>query len=340
MCLLLALYNSNSRYSIFFPKLLLLDEPDASLHPSMTKQFLEIIQKVFVEIKNGNVIITTHSPSTVALSPEDSIFIMNKTGVKIGKISKDKAIKALLSGVNSISINYENRRQVFVESKNDVYFYEKVYENLKSKLIQEISIHFISTGKNEDGNCDQVKNIVKSLRDAGNNAVYGIIDWDLKNNGNDFVLVNGIYERYNIENYIFDPIFFIAFLIRNKIDTYNILQLTEDEKKFLNFKYINVNRFQIIINNLLNYIKPNFGNNLSKENKKIKLLNEYEINLPLWYLETNGHEIEEKLKNIFNPLKRFQKSGDLKKEIICNVIDELYEFLPLNFLNIFKKIQE
>jgi energy-coupling factor transporter ATP-binding protein EcfA2 len=49
-----------------FPKLLLLDEPDAHLHPSMTTQFLDVISEVLVNRHGVRVIMTTHSPSTVA----------------------------------------------------------------------------------------------------------------------------------------------------------------------------------------------------------------------------------------------------------------------------------
>ena len=72
--LVFALYNT--KFDVEFPKVLLMDEPDASLHPSMTKQFLDVIQKVFVQDKGVKVILTTHSPSTVALAPEEAIFIV------------------------------------------------------------------------------------------------------------------------------------------------------------------------------------------------------------------------------------------------------------------------
>jgi ABC-type Mn2+/Zn2+ transport system ATPase subunit len=49
MSLALALYNS--KFDIEFPKVLLMDEPDASLHPSMSKQFLDVIENVFVKEK-------------------------------------------------------------------------------------------------------------------------------------------------------------------------------------------------------------------------------------------------------------------------------------------------
>jgi HsdM N-terminal domain len=105
-----------------------------------------------------------------------TIFIVNKTDPRVGKVSKDKALKILTAGVPSFSVNYENRRQVFVESRNDVLFYEKIYQRLSNYLTPEISLSFISSGdsrtdKNGDpvANCGQVKDIVERLRNAGNN---------------------------------------------------------------------------------------------------------------------------------------------------------------------------
>lgn len=59
MSLAIALYNSKLERE--FPEVLLMDEPDASLHPSMTKQFLDVIQTVFVHEKKMKVLMTTHS---------------------------------------------------------------------------------------------------------------------------------------------------------------------------------------------------------------------------------------------------------------------------------------
>jgi ABC-type multidrug transport system ATPase subunit len=215
MSLALALYNS--QFDFEFPKVLLLDEPDASLHPSMSKQFLDVLEKVFVKEKGVKVIITTHSPSTVALCNEENLFVMNKTGQRIEKITKDKALRILTAGVPSLSINYENRRQVFVESKYDAFFYEKVYDKLRSNLINEVSLNFISSGVSGAGNSDQVKDVVNKLSGYGNKFIFGIIDWDLKNTAANFIKVLGENKRYSIENYIFDPLLISALLLMDRL---------------------------------------------------------------------------------------------------------------------------
>ena len=93
---------------------------------------------------------------------------MNKTEPRIVKTNKDKAISILTSGVPSLSITYENRRQVFVESKYDVIFYEKIYQKIKHKLEEEISINFISSGVGGNGNSAQVVDVVTQVSGYGN----------------------------------------------------------------------------------------------------------------------------------------------------------------------------
>lgn len=82
-----------------FPGLMLLDEIDASLHPSMTRILLRVIETVFLS-RDAAVILVTHSPTTVALAPEDSAFIMRKQGVqpRISKESRGHALSILTDG--------------------------------------------------------------------------------------------------------------------------------------------------------------------------------------------------------------------------------------------------
>jgi len=100
MALVASIYKASS--DGLFPDILLLDEVDASLHPSMMKNMLNVIEKIF--LKQGvKVILVSHSPTTIALSPEDSIFIMNKSGInRIEKKSKQDALSILTQGYATI----------------------------------------------------------------------------------------------------------------------------------------------------------------------------------------------------------------------------------------------
>lgn len=82
-----------------FPKVLLLDEVDASLHPSMIEQLFRVIENVFIK-KGTRVILATHSPTTIALAPDDSVFVVNKTRSpnRIEKRDKKRALAILTQG--------------------------------------------------------------------------------------------------------------------------------------------------------------------------------------------------------------------------------------------------
>lgn len=336
MSLALSLYNS--KFDLEFPKVLLMDEPDSHLHPSMTKKFLDVIQNVFIGEKGVKVILTTHSPSTVALAPESSLFLMNKTAPRITKTTKDYALRILTSGVPTLSINYENRRQVFVESKYDVAFYEKVYEKLREKLIPEISINFISSGVGGQGSCEQVEEIVNTLTGYGNRSIYGIIDWDTRNNGNEFVKVLGKGKRYSIENYIFDPIFLSAFLLREKFIDRATLGLKEGVR-YTDFSSLDNLQLQSIADFIANQAKAKLDSPPDILCQETVYVGGQKINIPSWFLRMHGHTLENLIQETFPQLKRYRGKGELKREIINKVIDDIPDFISEDVLLVLHEIQ-
>ena len=72
-------------------KLVLFDEYDAPLNPSLTEAFFHVISKFYIE-KDIQVIITTHSPATISLAPEYAhfyeIFSQEEYSPKIVKVNQ------------------------------------------------------------------------------------------------------------------------------------------------------------------------------------------------------------------------------------------------------------
>lgn len=350
MSLAMALYNVGFDYGN--PEVLLLDEPDASLHPSMIQKLLDVIQNIFVKEKKIIVIITTHSPTTVALAPEESIYLMNKGGDitrgRIQKSSKDLALKNLVVGVPSFSVNYENRRQVFVESPNDVTYYDWLYKVSSPCLIPEISLSFISSGEsrtNSNGEpvatCDQVKKIVHTLRKSGNRFVFGIIDWDTKNKSDKGVKVLGEGDRYSIESYIFDPLMVGALLLREKAIEQTDLGLGEGTI-FNQFKDFENDTLQKITDFVVDKV---FGNdpNLKKEDcVESELINGKIISIPKHYLHHNGHQLEKIILEAFPELNKIKKDKEevLKEHILKYIIDDIPQCLSKDIIELFRSIQE
>jgi energy-coupling factor transporter ATP-binding protein EcfA2 len=84
---------------LMLPRALLLDEVDASLHPSMIRTLLNAVQKAFVD-KGAKVIVATHSPTTVALASASSLYFAEAGPKqrKIRKTSKKEALALLSEG--------------------------------------------------------------------------------------------------------------------------------------------------------------------------------------------------------------------------------------------------
>lgn len=102
--LALAISIYEARDDFVLPRLLLLDEVDASLHPSMTKALLETLDRVFVA-RGTRVILATHSPSTVALAPDRSVHVVRKGAVKrkIEGVENKKALELVTEGYATLT---------------------------------------------------------------------------------------------------------------------------------------------------------------------------------------------------------------------------------------------
>lgn len=108
-------------------KLVLFDEYDAPLNPSLTEAFYHVIEKFYID-KGIQVIITTHSPATISLAPEYAqfyeIFAQDENSPKIVKVNK---------------FDYEELRAV------NKRFYDKIKN--QGERIQELEQHLHESGK-------------------------------------------------------------------------------------------------------------------------------------------------------------------------------------------------
>lgn len=342
MSFALCLYHvSDPRASIEYPKVLLFDEIDAPLHPSMTSSLLKTIKQTLVRDRNIKVILTTHSPSTVALSPPESIFVMKKSGPnRLHKCSKDSALNILTAGVPTLSVNYENRRQIFVESKYDAEFYSSFYELSKSKLLPDISMTFIASGAGGNGNCDQVVSVVQQLREAGNRTVYGLIDWDCKNKSSDGVFILGDMNRYSIENYILDPLLIGLLLLREKIIEPIIFGLPSDSK-YIAIAEDDIDSLTSIARKVASDIECVIDTKEKVDCTQIQFRyqNGVSISLPKWLTLVQGHRLEASLKLAYPQLNRYRSEPDLKRAILARVLDDRPNLVPDAITKTLKDIQ-
>ncbi|ASK36051.1 hypothetical protein CEK62_17500 [Alcanivorax sp. N3-2A] len=299
-----------------FPELLILDEPDAHLHPEMSKLLLDALHETFSKEYGIRIIITTHSPSTVALAPEESIYeIKNGPNTSLKKISKDDALKILTSFIPTLSIDYKNHKQVFVESPTDRFYFETIFNRLFQQGSYPFRLYFISNGYGK-GNCNQVINVVQEIRKSSNSTCYGVIDWDKRNSPSDFVKVHGENQRYSIENYTYDPIYIvILFLEMQALNIHNVLGVD------LSFNEYTIGLDEELVENGvkwffdLYYKKHAVSENEKNRKRLVRYHNGIEVQLPIWYLELRGHDLEDRLKEAFPPLEKYTGQGCLQKKL-------------------------
>lgn len=330
MSLALSIYNSKEETAK--PDILLLDEPDAPLHPEFSKVLLSAVIESIVKEAGVKVIISTHSPTTVAIAPEESLFQMNKATSLPEKISKQQAVNILVQDLDNVRLSFEKRRQVFVESKYDVQYYNRLYSLIRQSL--PTCPQFLPPRSGDGSNCDEVSEIVNALRGYGNDLVYGIKDYDNKNHSSQFVFVLGEDKRYAIDNYIFDPIYVGLLLIRE-----NVIK-TEDvglpSLTYVSLSQLTDTQIQTIINYVtkkLELFSMNMCDYATQGGKSYKITKDY--------CTIQGHELENKILDTWPQLRAIAKGGGdnkLKNHVLDTVYKDYPEFISLDFIELFSKI--
>lgn len=329
MSLALSIYNTKEETAR--PDVLLLDEPDAALHPEFSKVLVGAILESIVKEAKVKVIITTHSPMTVAISPEESIFLMDKATSKPVKITKQQAVNILTKDLDNVRLSIEKRRQVFVESVYDVQYYNRIVTQIWEVL--PTVPQFLPPKSSSGSNCDEVSSIVNALRGYGNDLVYGIKDFDGTNHSSDYVLVLGENIRYAIDNYVFDPIYVAFLLVRE-----GLLKTEDLGLKALN--YVQLNQLEDgDIQTMIDYVVQQLG--LTSGNiVPYKVQSGKTFTATKEYFMFRGHDLESKIKDTWKELNKVARGGDnvLKNYVLDRVWSDYPQFISVDFVELFMNI--
>lgn len=317
--------------NVSVPLILLLDEIDASLHPENVHRLLNAIQTGLVEKMNVTVIMTTHSPTTVALAPPNAMFEMTNEIRVPRPITKQQALNRLTVGLPMLSVDYSGRRQVFVESSVDASQYDRIANLLKAKLDLPRTLTFISAGGSEGGDsrggCTIVTRIVSELARSGVKSLYGIVDWDGKNKPADAIKVLAYKTHYTKENLLLDPLLVAILLLLDKpsgvrfpISLSQIPLASPSDLQDLS---------DVVLDKLA----------LAGEASTNQFLGGLRLTLPKIYQQMKGHDLEDQLTAAFPSLKRYSGSGKwLTDPVIDRVLTEFPQFCPSPLASIFQEI--
>lgn len=301
MLLVLVLWLYNSQHHGRFPKLMLLDEPDANLHPSMTRQFLSVVKEVLVDKYGVRVIMTTHSPSTVALAPEGSVFEMSRTSPRIRRSrSVAETVGLLTAGLVVVS---PGSRFVLVEDELDGQFYETLRQLLSDygpsrdpRAIKPApSIVFVpaSRGAKADkvgGGSSVVTGWVNKF-DAPplSDVIRGIIDRD---NGNAPTARIEVIGRHSIENYLLDPLVVFCLLSSAKrAPVIDGLQVSAGDEHLIREQPESLlGAIVDAIDAEVRPLLPNFGS-ADAVKRAVTFTRGVQVQYPAWMLDRRGHDL-------------------------------------------------
>lgn len=332
----LAFYLFSSQEKNTFPKLLLLDEPDAHLHPSMSKQFLDVIKNILVDKYGVQVIMTTHSPSTVVLAPDDAIYEMALDEPRIRKgSSKSHLVSLLTSGLVLVS---EGAKYLLVEDEADKVFYSDIFnELLAADLVDsEVPLIFIpASTKTSSGGKSVVTGWVKKLQESGLVGILnGLIDGDSGNPTSD-----GIYKinRYCIENYLADPIVAYAALLNLGMapPIAGITLTFGHEHKLASMSN---NDLQTIADTILTKVQSkmlsfftDFDASLENTRREVEFVGAKRVSYPGWLLDRTG-------KKLINEIYPAAFSPKLNKQALSQAFKRV-NLLPLDLRDKFVEIR-
>ncbi|MGB3214524.1 MAG: AAA family ATPase, partial [Alphaproteobacteria bacterium] len=324
-------------------KLLLLDEPDAHLHPEMGLMFKEIISEIIVKKFGVQVIMTTHSPTTLCWFEEENIFLMDKYKGII-KSNKQEAMSKLTSGLVFV---HQNFKIVVVEDEDDRKFYQKIFDNLllNNFLSKTDRLVFRSVNsKKEGGGKTKVIEIGRQWKELSVNTeianlICGLVDKD--NDSNEDLPQNvKVLSSYCFENFLADPLLIFALLVQEgepSITKFSHDKIGYQHGEEYRFKNGEIREAQKIINFILEKLLQNAECNITQEpfqNKKsIEYINGLSVELPEMLLTESG---KDKILSLYK--KAFaSKASNINKNTLTDMMIKTH-LIPKDLVDIYRQL--
>jgi hypothetical protein len=277
---------------------------------------------------------TTHSPSTLALADQSSIFLMTREAPRIRSVdSKWDAVECLTAGLVTIG---SHTKTVFVEDEADAAFYRTVQQALlqtksgKKIIDASRSMNFIpaSLGKQGGGK----NNVEKWVQQVESSQIAGIIDLDDENVAGDRVFV---LSRRSLESYLLDPLYVYALLLDEGLEAPSVGEtaLTVHDSRSLVGQ--SVETLQSIIDVMCGEYKKLLQPRATTDEgyDEVSYLYGPTLKIPRWFTrEIDG-------KQLLNPLKvRFGfRSFD---PVYLTAKYQAIELIPEDLVQLLKSIQQ
>ena len=267
----------------------------------MNSHFLSVVKLVLVAKYGVSVIMTTHSPSTVALAPEGSVFEMSRVSPRILKSrSVAETVGLLTAGLVVVS---PDSRVVLVEDELDVKFYETIRQLLTDfgpsrdprpikaapSLIFLPASHGRGDKKIGGGSSVVINWVNKFDQPPLSEIVRGVIDRDNGNVSSSRVEVIG---RHSIENYLLDPLV-VYCLLSSASCAPRIagLDVSTGDEHLIREQPAEV--LQSIIDTIINVVQQKILDlqEMELSRRSVRFTKGVEVQYPGWMLDRRGHDL-------------------------------------------------
>ena len=334
------------------PNTILLDEPDAFLHPRFIRSLMKLLEAKFVEEFGIKVIMTTHSPVTVSLAPPRSIMELsrintgNEQKTRLSSISQKAAISLLNQGVPNLLVKNQRIRQVIVEADVDqkyltsFYGQYEVWKQKEDNYNEEddVKLVFISAGNEFGGGCTRVNRLVADFSD--NTSILGLVDRDKEAKTADNVLVLGLGKRYALENYVYDPLLVLSFVCLAVPNLAESLNIPKTGKRFTPRVILDLDpsKRENIVKKLVQKI---LGDDLKNREKMVNYKYQGGICIPIYrdWDECNNKKLGSMVIDYFDG--EYGKPPNLYQDkLLEEIIDNWRELIPKDIFDTFEALEQ
>lgn len=266
--------------------LILIDEPEISLHPDLQKKLFKLLLE---QSKDKQIIISTHSPYFIdweILSKKGKIIRLEKNvdNIDFYELSDDsiKNVNSFLNnyynphilGLDANEVFFLNDNIILVEGQDDIVCYKKIFE----KYAFNPFASFFGWGV---GGADNMEKVILMLRELGYSKIFCILDGDKKDNVAELsssypelcfhaIPTNDV--RTKVDKKINSIIKEVSSYDLDEVNKNKILELLNSKAKNVNGLIVNYDPFTIDnsydedIKELISRIDKYFKNDIDKDN--------------------------------------------------------------------------
>ena len=199
-------------------KIVLLDEPDAHLHPSLQRVLMNLLLELS-ETENIQFIVATHSKEIIAQTDPTKIFQISSDTNEAKRLTSYPEMVGVLNDLGSVdnidlAILMKTKKCLFVEGNDDVRLLTNFADKLQIKIFQgQQQVVCIPTNGSDNESYVRDLTVFKKFI-ATDIKGYSILDRDFKNselvskieeNSTANGLKTHIWKRHEIENYLLVP---------------------------------------------------------------------------------------------------------------------------------------